>query len=62
MSGGNRPSVGETVQMSWEPSHSFGFDGGDDMNAGIEEDLLEVGHYTAADAEAGVAPTPVVGG
>jgi hypothetical protein len=32
------------------------------MNAGIEEDLLEVGHYTAADAEAGVAPTPAVGG
>ena len=32
------------------------------VNAGIEEELLEVGHYTAADAEAGVAPTPVVGG
>jgi spermidine/putrescine transport system ATP-binding protein len=62
MSSGSRPAVGETVQMSWEPSHSFGFDGGDDMNAGIEEDLLEVGHYTAADAAAGVAPTPVVGG
>lgn len=62
MSAGNRPSVGETVQMSWEPSHSFGFDGGANMNAGIEEDLLEVGHYTAADAEAGVAPTPTVGG
>ena len=62
MSAGDRPRVGETVEMSWEPSHSFGFDGGANVNAGIEEDLLEVGHYTAADAEAGVAPTPVVGG
>ena len=29
--------------MSWEPSHTFGFDGGDDLNAGIDDDLLEVG-------------------
>jgi spermidine/putrescine transport system ATP-binding protein len=63
MSAGDRPRVGETVEMSWEPSHSFGFDGGDNLNAGIEEDLLEVGHYTAADAQAGVAPTThAVGG
>jgi hypothetical protein len=32
------------------------------MNAGIDGDLLEVGHYTATDAEAGLAPTPLVRG
>jgi spermidine/putrescine transport system ATP-binding protein len=57
-----RPAVGERVVVSWEPAHSFGLDGGDDLNAGIEEDLREVGHYTASDAEAGLAPTPAVGG
>jgi spermidine/putrescine transport system ATP-binding protein len=57
-----RPAVGETVTVSWEPGHSFGLDGGDDLNAGIEEDLREVGHYTASDVEAGLAPTPAVGG
>jgi spermidine/putrescine transport system ATP-binding protein len=62
MSAGDRPRVGETVEMSWEPSHSFGFDGGANANAGIEGELLEVGHYTAADVEAGVAPTPALGG
>ena len=62
MGGGDRPSVGETVTLSWEPSHTFGLDGGDNMNAGIDGDLLEVGHYTATDAAAGLAPTPVVGG
>ena len=48
--------------MSWEPSHSFGFDGGDNLNAGIDEDLLEVGHYTAADVEAGRRPDAGRGG
>ena len=62
MSAGDRPAVGETVEMSWEPSHSFGFDGGDNLNAGIDEDLLEVGHYTAADAEAGRRPDAGRGG
>jgi hypothetical protein len=61
MSGGDRPAVGETVTLSWEPSHTFGLDGGDDLNAGIDGDILEVGHYTATDAAAGLAPTPVPG-
>jgi spermidine/putrescine transport system ATP-binding protein len=62
MSSADRPLVGDTVTVSWEPTHSFGLDGRDNLNAGIEEDLLEVGPYTATDAEAGVAPTPVLGG
>ncbi|MCU0283604.1 MAG: ABC transporter ATP-binding protein [Candidatus Nanopelagicales bacterium] len=62
MGSATRPAVGERVVVSWEPGHSFGLDGGDDLNAGIEEDLREVGHYTASDAQAGLAPTPAVGG
>jgi spermidine/putrescine transport system ATP-binding protein len=61
MSSSDRPVVGDTVTVSWEPGHTFGLDGGDDLNAGIDEDLLEVGHYSASDVEAGLAPTPTVG-
>jgi spermidine/putrescine transport system ATP-binding protein len=61
MSSADRPVVGDTVTVSWEPGHTFGLDGGDDLNAGIDEDLLEVGHYSASDVEAGLAPTPTVG-
>ena len=59
---GDRPMVGETVAVSWEPNHTFGLDGGEDLNAGIDDELLEVGPYTASDAEAGLAPTPVLEG
>ena len=62
MSADDRPVVGDEVILSWEPSHTFGLDGGENLNAGIDGDLLEVGHYTATDAEAGLAPTPAVGG
>ena len=62
MNSAERPRVGESVTASWEPGHTFGLDGGDDLNAGIDDDLLEVGPYTATDAEAGLAPTPTVGG
>jgi spermidine/putrescine transport system ATP-binding protein len=62
MRSAERPSVGETVTVSWDPGHSFGLDGSDNLNAGIDDELLEVGPYTATDAEAGLAPTPVVGG
>ena len=64
MGGADRPAVGEAVTVSWEPGHGFGLDGGEDLNAGIAEELLEVGPYTASDAEAGLAPIPtqVTGG
>jgi len=61
MSSADRPGVGDTVLASWEPDHSFGLDGRDDLNAGIDDELLEVGPYTATDAEAGLAPTPTLG-
>jgi spermidine/putrescine transport system ATP-binding protein len=62
MSSADRPGVGDTVTVSWEPGHSFGLDGRDNLNAGIEDELLEVGPYTASDAETGLAPTPVLEG
>ncbi len=56
MTSGDRPAVGSTVTVSWLPEHSFGLDGSDDLNAGIDGDVREVGFYSAADAVAGVAP------
>ncbi len=52
----DRPRVGSTITVSWHPEHSFGLDGSDDLNAGIDGDVREVGFYSAADAVAGTAP------
>jgi spermidine/putrescine transport system ATP-binding protein len=62
MSAGQRPRVGDPVSLSWDPSHTFGLDGSDDLNAGVDGELRSVGHYTASDAKAGTAPTPSLGG
>ncbi len=59
-SSADRPVRGDTVTVSWEPAHTFGLDGGEDLNAGINRDLREVGAYTAADVAAGLVPTTVV--
>lgn len=56
LSTGDRPVRGDNAVVSWDPDNSFGLDGGDSLTAGIEEDLLEVGGYTAADVEAGNTP------
>lgn len=61
-SSADRPIRGDTVTVSWEPGHTFGLDGGEDLNAGVSRDLREVGAYTAADVAAGVVPTPVLPG
>jgi len=58
LSAGSRPRVGEEVTLSWDPRHTFGLDGNDDLNAGLDKELREVGHYNASDAVAGKAPTP----
>ena len=58
LSAGSRPRVGEEVTLSWDPRHTFGLDGNDDLNAGLDKELREVGHYSASDAVAGKAPTP----
>jgi spermidine/putrescine transport system ATP-binding protein len=57
LSAGSRPRVGEQVTLSWDPLHTFGLDGNDDLNAGLDRELREVGHYNASDAVAGTAPT-----
>lgn len=62
LAAGARPGVGDTVTMSWDPEHTFGLDGGENLNAGIDDELLEVGPYNATDAESGLAPTPAIGG
>jgi spermidine/putrescine transport system ATP-binding protein len=62
LSAGDRPRVGERVTLSWDPSHAFGLDGSDDLNAGVDRDVRDVGYYTAADAKAGLAPKPSMGG
>jgi len=58
LSAGSRPRVGEEVTLSWDPRHTFGLDGNDDLNAGLDKELREVGHYNASDAVSGKAPTP----
>lgn len=52
----DRPVRGQSVVLSWEPGHTFGLDGGDDLTAGIDRDVREVGAWTAADVVAGTAP------
>lgn len=55
---GARPVRGDEVVLSWDPEHTFGLDGSDDLTAGIDGDLRDVGPWTAADAAQGLAPVP----
>jgi spermidine/putrescine transport system ATP-binding protein len=61
LSTGERARPGDRVSVSWDPSHSFGLDGDEDVTAGIDEDLvaLEVGDAAEAAeaAQAGLAPS-----
>ncbi|MDH4016007.1 MAG: TOBE domain-containing protein, partial [Actinomycetota bacterium] len=57
LSASSRPRVGEEVTLSWDPRHTFGLDGNDDLNAGLDKELREVGHHSASDAVAGRAST-----
>jgi spermidine/putrescine transport system ATP-binding protein len=59
MSVADAPRRGDPVLLSWEPGHTFGLDGDESMSAGIDDDVLAVGPYNAADAESGVAPIPI---
>ncbi len=38
--------LGEDVVLSWDPSHSFGLDGSEDLTAGVDRDLLALGVTT----------------
>jgi spermidine/putrescine transport system ATP-binding protein len=49
--------LGEDVVVSWDPSHSFGLDGSEDLNAGVDKELLELGHIAGSDG----APAAVGG-
>jgi spermidine/putrescine transport system ATP-binding protein len=49
--------LGEDVALSFDPSHTFGLDGSQDLTAGVDKELLELGHV------AGGGDSPVaVGG
>lgn len=52
------PRRGDRVLLSWEPGHTFGLPGDQSLADGIDDDVLAVGAYSAADAQAGVAPVP----
>jgi spermidine/putrescine transport system ATP-binding protein len=38
--------LGDDVVLSWDPSHSFGLDGSEDITAGVDQDLLDLGVTT----------------
>ena len=44
--------LGEDVVVSWDPSHTFGLDGAEDLNAGVDKELLELGHIAGSDGAA----------
>ena len=39
---GDRAAVGEDVVLHWSPEHTFGLDGADDINAGVDRGVLEL--------------------
>lgn len=39
---GDRCDVGDEVVLHWAPEHTFGLDGGQDRNAGVEAAVLEL--------------------
>lgn len=45
--------LGDDVVVSWDPSHTFGLDGSQDLNAGVDEELLAL-HAGNGDATASV--------
>ena len=46
--------LGDDVVVSWDPSHTFGLDGSQDLTAGVDEELLAL--------HAGNGDTASVGG
>lgn len=48
---GDRCDVGDDVIVHWAPEHTFGLDGGQDVNAGVEASVLELEGVGAKDAE-----------
>lgn len=45
---GDRSDVGDEVILHWAPSHTFGLDGAEDVNAGIAPAVLEVAEAAAS--------------
>lgn len=48
---GDRCDVGDDVIVHWAPEHTFGLDGGEDLNAGVEAAVLELEGAAAGEAE-----------
>ena len=42
LSVGDRVGNGDRVVVHWDPAHSFAIDGGEDLTAGIEPEVLEL--------------------
>lgn len=55
LSESDRPRVGEAVVLSWEPGFTFGLDGSDDLEAGVDDDR-RVAPRTARAGAASVQP------
>lgn len=45
---GDRARTGDGVVLHWAPEHSFGLDGGEDIHAGVEAEVLEMEQAAAA--------------
>jgi spermidine/putrescine transport system ATP-binding protein len=43
LSAGDPIRLGDDVALSWEAPHSFGLDGSEDLTAGVDQDLLDLG-------------------
>jgi spermidine/putrescine transport system ATP-binding protein len=50
---GERVRTGDEVVVHWSPDHSFGLDGGEDITAGVEPDVLELEQAAAALVDSG---------
>ncbi len=38
--------LGDDVLLAWETAHSFGLDGAEDLTAGVDKELLDLGVHT----------------
>jgi spermidine/putrescine transport system ATP-binding protein len=42
--------LGDDVLLAWETAHSFGLDGAEDLTAGVDKELLDLGVHTVDDS------------
>jgi spermidine/putrescine transport system ATP-binding protein len=44
--------LGDDVLLAWETAHSFGLDGAEDLTAGVDQELLDLGVHTVDESAA----------